>query len=444
MKPQQNSEILQHLNPADYFTLAMDDEIRRENMPGSLCGFALQLDKQPDITQLSTRIDEFTSRFPLALSRLQQLGKQFYWCKRQKPEPVFFQHRCPESESDDHFQRYTINNLVNRQEPREVIAPIEFHLISGRKTHCFLLRWIHPFCDARGIELIMKYLCTDDKAQRELFDTPKMEALINSQLEKFRWWQKIYLFLKANRYINELDRYQSILHGQFLQAPQRLNAITQTFNEQETALIAQQARQHCGLTGTSLYYIGCLMRALQQLEPDQPGEAYCVPYAFNLRKQKALSPVLGNHIGALFAQAPKHLVENRELLFSHLKQQNAQVMRQQLDYAFLPVMWAASWLSLKKHGTELRKSYKNGSERSSFWFSDIGQIYFEPNSFFNSDITGVFHFTQISSPPGLALLCCLYRKQLTVSYSFNEPLFSESWIAQLHDKMAQELLGQTP
>ncbi len=251
------------------------------------------------------------------------------------------------------------------------------------------------------------------------------------------------MFLKANRYINQLDRLQSIQHGQFTQAPSRLNALTQSFNEEETAVIAQQARKYCGLTGTSLYYIGCLMRALQQLEPDQPGEAYCVPYAFNLRKQKALSPVLGNHIGALFAQAPKQLLENRDQLFSHLKQQNAQVMRQQLDYAFLPVMWAASWLSLEKYGTELRKSYKSGRERSSFWFSDIGQINFEQQCFFNADISGVFHLTQISNPPGLALLCCQYRKQLTLNYNFTEPLFSESWISKLHDKMVQELLGQT-
>jgi hypothetical protein len=186
------------------------------------------------------------------------------------------------------------------------------------------------------------------------------------------------------------------------------------------------------------------MRALHQLEPNQPGEAYCVPYAFNLRKQKALSPVLGNHIGALFAQAPRTLLDDREQLFSHLKQQNAQVIRQQLDYAFLPVMWAASWLSLKKYGGELRNSYKDGSERSSFWFSDIGQLNFDRQCFFNADISGLFHLSQISSPPGLALLCCQYRQQLTLSYNYNEPLFSESWISRLHQLMEQELLGQTP
>ncbi len=116
----QNGDIIQPLNPADYFTLAMDDEIRRENMPGSLCGFALELDRHPDIDKLASRIDEFTHRFPLALASLQQHGKRFYWCTRQQPEPIFFQHHCPETENDESFQRSTINHILNLQEPREI------------------------------------------------------------------------------------------------------------------------------------------------------------------------------------------------------------------------------------------------------------------------------------------------------------------------------------
>lgn len=435
------SEVLAPLNPADYFTLAMDDEIRRENMPGSLCGFALELDKQPDLTKLSARIEAFVLQFPLAQACLQQQGNRFYWCQRKQPIDYFFQHSCAGSENETDSLRKKATDIINRCEPRESTAPIEFHLISGSTSHCFLIRWLHPFCDARGVELIIKYLCTDDESQSKVFDLPKTRSLVDIQLAKFKWWQKIYLFYKANRYIHRLDSYQSIQHGQINQFPKNLNNLTQKFSVEETAIIVKQAREFCGLTGISLYFIGSFMRALQQMDPNASGEAYCAPYAFNLRKQKAVSPVLGNHIGALFAQAPKSLLSDRKPLFSYLKQQNAQVIRQQLDYAFLPAMWAASWLPLKKHGAELRQSYKNGSERSSFWFSDIGQINFEPQGFFNADITALFHLSQISSPPGLALLCCQYRKQLTLNYNFIEPLFDEDWIAQLHQRMKKELLG---
>ncbi len=436
--------IIQTLNPADYLTLAMDEEIRQENMPGSLCGFALVLDNPPDIAQLTARITEFTEQFPLALASLQQQGDRFYWCKRQQPLPVFFQHTCPTPENASAFQQTTLLNLLNRQQPREELAPLEFHLITDPNNTVFLLRWIHPFCDAKGADLILKYLCTQDKAQRAQFDLPKCESLVNIQLAKYKWWQKIALFLKAKRYITRLDSYHSIQHADLSQPPKQLNCITHTFSAEQSVIITQQARANAGLAGTSLYYIGCLMRALHTLAPEQAGDAYCVPYAFNLRKQNARTPLLGNHIGTLFAQAPKTTIANRAELFTHLKQQSKATIQQQLDYAFLPIMWAASWLSLKKYGSELRISHGDGSERSSVWFSDIGQAEFAERSFFGADVLGLRHLCQISSPPGIALLVCQYRQQLTLSYNFIEPLFSEAWIEQLHRLMSQELLGAVP
>ena len=434
--------ILQPLNPADSFTLAMDEEIRGEGMPGSLCGFALELDQAPDINELDHRIAEFTQRFPVSLARLQQHGKRFYWCRREQPPQVVFQHICPANKDENTFHQHTIEQVMNHLEPRETIAPLEFHLISSQSKHTFFIRWIHPFCDARGADLILKYLCTDDVNKRNLFDTPKTEPLVNVQLKKFSWLKKIGLFLKAKRYIEQIDQLQSIIPVQ-QQAPKRLQYQISRLSEEQTAMISKQSRQHVGLTGTSLYYIGCLMRALDKMNPDSEGEAYCAPYAFNLRKQKSLSPMLGNHVCALFAQAPKEIVKDRRLLFKHLKQQYANVIRQQLDYAFLPLMWAGSWLSLEKYGKTLRQSYKTGTERTSFWFSDIGQPDLSGQLFPGAQITGLFHLCQMTTPPALALLSCLYQNRLTLTYNYCEPLIDKAWLETLHELMLDELLGKS-
>ena len=276
-----------------------------------------------------------------------------------------------------------------------------------------------------------------------MFDTPKTEPLVNVQLKKFSWWKKIGLFFKAKRYIEQIDQLQSILPVQSQTAPKRLRYAIQRLTEEQTAMIAEQSRQHVGLTGTSLYYIGCLMRALDKINPDNKGEAYCAPYAFNLRKQKALSPVLGNHVCALFAQAPKETVKDRERLFNHLKQQNANVIRQQLDYAFLPLMWAGSWLSLQKYGKTLRQSYKTGTERTSFWFSDIGRPDLSGQPFPGAQINGLFHLCQMTSPPALALLSCQYRNRLTLTYNYSEPLIDKAWLDTLHELMLDELLANS-
>jgi len=430
-------DIIQALNIADSFTLAMDEEIRQDGLAGSLCGFALELEQYPDIETLQNRISQFSQHFPVALASLQQRGKRFYWCKRNAPPQLFFQHDNSETQNAVSFQKDTINRLINDRQDRETIAPIEFHLIHSPVQTCFFIRWIHPFCDARGIDLILKYLCADDTTP---FEQPSSKPLVNQQLDKYPWWKKIILLLKGKRYIASIDKLESIQALNSTQPPERLNHSIQHLTVEQTKQVLKLARSSVGLTGTSLYYIACLMRALDKMNPNNKGEAYCSPYAFNLRKQRALTPVTANHVCALFSQAPRDIVKDREKLFAHLKQQNKEVIRQQLDYAFLPLMWAGSWLSLDEYGKILRLS-SAGKERSSFWFSDVGILDIPKQSFPGSEISSLFHLCQVTSPPGLAFLCCIYQGQLTLSYNFVEPLASSEQIERLHQLVLTELLG---
>ena len=266
---------------------------------------------------------------------------------------------------------------------------------------------------------------------------------MNVQLDKYRWWQKIGLFLKGKRYISKLDSLESIQPFNTEQTPQRLNYRIKRLSEIETQQVIEQSRKYVGLASTSLYYIACLMRALEKMSPNNEGKAYCAPYAFNLRKQRALTPVIGNHVCALFAQAPREIVKDRLTLFAHLKQQYADTIRRQLDYAFLPLMWTGSWLSLAKYGETLRISYGSDKERSSFWFSDIGRLDIPPHGFPGAEIDAVFHVCQVSSPPALAFLSCIHRNRLILSYNFIEPAGSRVQIETLHNLVLTELLGDS-
>lgn len=434
--------ILEHLNPADCFTLAMDDEIRRDGLAGSYGCFALELSKTPDIAVLENRIVEFGQRFPVANASLQRIGRRFYWCRRKEAPVLFHRHICPPNREEADFIQDTMLAIVNHQEAREQVAPIEFHLIAGAARHVFSIRWLHPLCDARGVDLIIQFLCTEDAERRKQFGHPPSMSLVDVHLARYRWWQKVGLFLKGKRYVQSLDRMESIQPFSN-QAPSRLNFSVHRLTEEQTGQVAKLARQTVGLTGTSLYYIGCLMRALDGIGGNASGQAYCVPYAFNLRKQRALTPMTGNHVCALFAQAPRAIVQDREQLFAHLKQQNADVIRRRQDYAFLPLMWAGSWLSLPEYGKTLRVSYGSGKERSSFWFSDIGRLEPAQAQLAGADICDVFHACQVTSPPGLAFLVCIFQGRLTLSYNFVEPSGSIDFIERLHAGMLSELLGES-
>ncbi len=434
-------DIIEALNLADSFTLAMDEEIRQEGLSGSYGCFALELSCMPDITTLQQRINELGQRFPTVYASLQQRGRRFYWCKRSSPPQVFFQHIQLESTDLLAFHQSEIDRIINHKQSRETISPIEFHLISSSSKFTFFTRWIHPFCDARGADIILKFICTEDSLARQAFGVPESKALVNIQLDKYRWWQKISLLLKGKRYIENLDQLPSIQPFKTEKKPDCLNYTVKRLTESETDQIAKQARKQIGLTGTSLYYIGCLMRALEKLNPGSEGEAYCTPYAFNLRKQRALTPVTGNHVCALFAQAPRNIVKDREKLFIYLKKRQVEVIRQQQDYAFLPLMWAGSWLSLKEYGETLRLSYGSKQERSSFWFSDIGKLDIPVNSFPGANITAVFHVCHVTTPPALAFLSCIFQNQLTLSYNFVEPIISQQQIEDLHSLVMAELLA---
>ncbi|MFK5948666.1 MAG: hypothetical protein QM500_07855 [Methylococcales bacterium] len=432
-------DILEVLNIADSFTLAMDEEIRQDGLAGSLCGFALELNQTPDIKLLQQRIEKFSHQFPVALSSLQQRGKRFYWCKREKVPALFFQHTCSENQDDQLFQKETIKQLINNKQNREEVLPIEFHLINSSSQSCFFIRWVHPFCDARGIDLILKYLSAEETSP---FEQEAGKPLVNQQLDKYSWWKKFTLLIKGKRYIQSIDKLTSIQPFKCEQAPEQLNYSIFKLTPAQTDQVSKLARKKVGLTGTSLYYIACLMRALDKMNPEHSGDAYCSPYAFNLRKQRALTPVIANHVCALFAQASREIIQDRDKLFTHLKQQNMQIIRQQLDYAFLPLMWAGSWLSLAEYGKILRQSSQR-KERSSFWFSDVGKLDIPSHSFPGAEITSIFHLCQVTTPPGLAFLCCIYQNQLTLSYNFVEPLASLVQIEKLHQLVLAELLEET-
>ncbi len=433
-------EIMRPLNAADYFTLVMDEEIRKVGLAGSLGGIVLELSGQPEIASLARRIKEFVQNFPESTACLQQRGKRFYWCDPRPTANIFFEHKNEAGQASDAFQRHCLESIMNRVEPREQIFPLEFHLIYGNNTHLFLVRWLHPLCDAKGADLILRYLGETDAAKREALGHPAIQ-LVEQYLKSIPWWKKALYFIKAKRYIRRIDQKTSILPSGDSVAPQRMSYKIVRFDHHQTTAINAQVRSHVGLVGSTLYTIGCFMRAVDKSGVAVNGDAYCVPYAFNLRRQRAISPIFGNQVSVLFTQASKNLVADRKLLFKHLKQQNADAIRRKMDFAFLPTMWAGSWLSLEKYGQILRFT-PSGRERSSFWFSDIGQIGLTDSQFFETKVSGIFHLCQITSPPAIALLVGQYDGQLTLSCSYLKPQIDEAWLEQMLNYMKKELLAE--
>ena len=420
-------------NPADYFTYVLDQEIREAGLPGGYCGFALELAAEPDLDRLQQRLDLLVERFPRASARIERLGKRYAWMPTGN-RILLERHQGQAGEEAGAETQRILLEIFNRPET----LPLTLHWIANGTGGTLLLDWIHPLLDARGAKIVLDFLASD---RPESFK--ESPSLIEAKLAQWGFWKKFRLLLKAKRHNDESNRLDSCLPTEVEQGPQTLRLKTRRYSEEESKRIASLAQQHTGMAGRTLYYLGCFMRAMEQVGPPAAKEGYCIPYAFNLRRQNAPTPVFGNHVGCLFARATRGQAQEREGLFGHLLAQHKQVVREELDLAYLPLMWLGQWLSPARYAKILRKQH-SGGELSSLWFSDIGDLSWGKKGFLGSPVTGMSLMCWMTLPPGLALLAGQLNGRLALSYSYLHPAMDEAWLDAVMARMDAELLETEP
>jgi len=424
------------LNAADHFTLMMDHEIRKSGLAGNLCALVIELETCPDKDELSKKTRSFAQRFPLAVASLQKTGRRYAWEERHKSPDIFFHHVCHDVKNSGTFQIETLKKIINKKQPLEDLLPVEVHLIESEKNNQLVLRWFHPLCDAKGIELILHHIIHQGQHQHN--DAP---AGVDAWLAKQGLWQKIKFAFKARNNIRQLDRLNSALLNPADQPADTFDFQIVRYDKEQTAKINMLARQYAGMTGTALYFIGCMMRTLKTVGCDHQGDGFCVPYAFNLRKRKALFPIFGNHVSFLFSQASHTQLKSKQQLFEHLKEQNKHSIRHSLDFAMLPLMEAGSWLNLDRFGEIVRKN-PQATERSSFWFSYTGEMDPPMTEILGCNVTGLFQISPVTAPPSFGMLVSQLNGELTISYCYIPQHVPEEKLVRITKQMSLELMDQ--
>lgn len=420
-------------NPADYFTFVLDREIRAAGMPGGYCGFVLELSAEPDLEGLQARLDLLVERFPRASARLERRGKRHAWIPTGR-RILLERLACPAGAETDERARSLVVELFNRPVPPEAERPLRVHWIARGAGGYLLLNWAHPLLDARGARILLDFLNSErPEAFRE------SPSLLLEKLAQKSLWQKLRWLVKAKRHNDTANRLDSCLPTVAEAGPQVLRLAVRRYSAEESRRIAQLAQQHMGAAGRSLYLIGGLLRAMELAGPPAAKAGYCVPYAFNLRRPNAPTPVFGNHVGCLFARATREQARDREGLLRHLLAQYRETVAEELDYAYLPLMWLGQWLSPARYARLLRKQ-RSGGELSSAWFSDLGELRWDKTGFLGTEVVGMFHLCWMTLPPGLALLAGQCDGRLTLSYSYLHPAVDEDWLRRVMARMDAELL----
>ncbi len=412
----------------------MDHEIRKSGLAGNYCALVMELEGVPDHTEIAQRCTDFTGRFPLVVARLSRQGRQYAWIPSDD-NSLPFQVSKLDKDPGGATCRQRLLKIINKSAAVSASAPFELHLIESADRSLLALRWFHPASDAKGAELVLHHLFNNSQLY-----LPQSPLPVDRLLRQWGLWRKFSLARQAVHNIHRLDRQASVLPVVDTQcSADRLALKLVCYDREQTARIMAHARQHTGMTGTALYLIGCMMRAMEAAGVTQAGDAYCVPYAVNLRRRKALSPVLGNQVSFLFAQAGRDLVRSRQQLFAQLADQNRAAIRQGLDHAMLPLMQAGSWLSLDRYGRIVRDS-PSKRERSSFWFSYTGDMEPEPVAIAGCQVRGMYQISQVTSPPGLGVLACNFQGRLVLSYNYINHQVQTDWLERLTQAMTAELL----
>jgi len=413
-------------NPADYFTYVLDQEIRAAGMPGGYCGFALHLKAAPDLRLLQQRLDLLVERFPKVSADIVRQGKRHAWqASGRRIELMVEQCRAGET------LQQRIVEVFNRCPDR----PLSLFWIADTEAGSLLFNWNHPLLDARGAKIVLDFLASD---QPERFF--ESDSLIAAKLAQWSWLKKLSLLIKAKRHNQLANSVDSCLPTKTETGPQRLEVLVRRYDCEQSQTIARLARQHTGLAGRTLYYLGCFIRAMELEGPPAAGEGYCIPYAFNLRRQHAPTPVLGNHVGCLFARASRRQARDRQALFAHLLAEHQRAVRDELDMAYLPLMWLGQWLSPSRYAKLLRKQH-SGNELSSLWFSDVGDLTWGDKGFLGVPVTGMTMLCWMTLPPGLALLIGYVNGELSLSFNYLNPAVDAAWLARVADRMEAELFG---
>ncbi len=418
------------LNTADHFTLMMDHEIRGSGLSGNFCALVFELDSNPDAELLARRARTFVTRFPEINVRLKQKGRRYYWqANSEIKTTLFFRHTAGNRESGLEI----VGEIINAAMPVDSVAPVVFHLVDMPEGSFFLLRWFHPICDAKGAELIVHHLLSDEEAA----EGENAFALLTA---KWGFWKKIGMMYRAKRHIDNMDKISSSLPQAKAVAADRLKFQVVHFDADVSKQIMACAMKEAGMMGTALYFIGCLMRALQRAGCEQK-QGFCVPYAMNMRKRKALFPLLGNQVSFLFAQARLEQVRDRKQLFPALREQYKATVRSGLDHALVPLMEAGSWLPLEKYGRIIRNTPK-GQERSSFWFSYTGEPDPKVTEIAGAKVSTMFQLSQVTAAPSLGMLVSQYNGAITLSFNYVASQIDQQWLDSLTTLMASELKGE--
>lgn len=321
----------------------------------------------------------------------------------------------------------------------------DFVLDKG-KNPSLVFTWPHVLMDARGAEFLIRHLdgkvindnsltnCeifhnikpTQNKI-KSLFDFPRKLRFSRKSVNCISQASQLpltSLIPESNTVLNDKKHYQVF-----------------KFTEEETAQIDKHFEAKGAFFQKSLIYLAATIRSVKSIiaKRNVPEKNYFIPVALDIRKRGSNVPIVSNQVTFLFYRITPEQTGSIEEIISSLSQQMMEQMRGEIPRSYTDMMDIFRRLPVSLYSRLISNPTKG--QMASFYFSYLGEVFSDKETFFNQQIKEVIHLPSVSFPPGVSIIFYRFRNCLYAVISWVEGCLDESELALFQDILRRELLA---
>jgi NRPS condensation-like uncharacterized protein len=419
------------LNGADYFLLQLDRIMLRSSGKNNVCTLVVTLQQRLELDDLKRYLSDKPVYQWVSKLRLKK-GLPFTlikWVVDAKGDVAEIQqHQLEENQNVPDNLLATTINVINQ-------APFKIDLLQRSKTGTVLIfTWHHAFMDAHGGESLAHFLGSQL--------TSKQPEWLHQQKINLPLKQRALIAQDMKNYLHEVSKLPLLSLYKKQSAKPSLHYQLLSFNETQSQLISNRARQHGAGISLSNFYLAataCAVAFIHQQRGTLEGDVL-VPVPLDRRRRGSDDPIIGNQVSFLFYRIPKKALSDLQNCTTELINQMRNLMRDNNPEHGLVMMD----FMRRNPGLIYRLMLEapTAGLMASFFYSDTGESLQKYDELFGCPVESAVHYPPTMYPPGMTFVFSRFRGCLQLSFGYMEQVINDKEVEQLFNQLRSLLLGE--
>lgn len=418
--------------------------MRRAGLKGNVCHAILRLGPGLDVERLRRHITSSPILDWLARVRIRRPLPVVapFWRAAAHPPQLFREHddQClPEKGPARLPQGFQEQDLLASRGPALAVT-LARH--PDKSSH-LVLSWNHALMDARGADLLLHHLGSDNATN----GGPTLENLINPKqrglnLNPAGWWQNAKTAQSSIEWVRASgsEPLFSLLPSLRPAGPCRNEYRILPFSAEETARIDDRCKKLNATFRRSHFYLAASLRGLHAIATARGNRdgAYLIPVPHDTRRRGSNGPVFSNHLSILFYRIEPKTVANLSGVIAELTRQMTEQIRTRFPEACIAALNMFKPLPLDYFVHHLGEPTRG--KVATFCFSDSGETCAGMTELFGAPLQAVNHLVPAWRPPGLTVLFLSFGGRLFGLLSWVDDCLSTAEVNEMERVIRSALL----